>query len=70
MANYPELKGKSVLVTGAGRGIGLAIARRFVEEGSHVMLTDVAEGESATIVELAANSASQAAYITNYISKR
>ncbi len=62
MANYPELKGKSVLVTGAGRGIGLAIARRFVEEGSHVMLTDVSEGESATIVELAANSASQAAY--------
>ncbi|MEL6678581.1 MAG: SDR family oxidoreductase, partial [Pseudomonadota bacterium] len=34
------LSGKSVIVTGAANGVGLAIARRFVEEGAKVMLAD------------------------------
>lgn len=36
-----NLKGKNVLVTGSGAGMGAAIARRFVEEGARVLITDI-----------------------------
>lgn len=39
-----SIQGKSAIVTGAGRGIGLAIARRFVELGANVMFADADEG--------------------------
>lgn len=35
------LRGKTALVTGAARGIGLAIATRFVREGARVALVDL-----------------------------
>ena len=38
-----RLEGKVAVVTGAGRGIGLAIAQRFAKEGARVMLTDLNE---------------------------
>ena len=40
MANYKDLAGKRVVVTGGGRGIGLAIARRFTEERAKVVILD------------------------------
>ncbi|HJW91771.1 MAG TPA: SDR family oxidoreductase [Anaerolineales bacterium] len=41
-SNHPrgDLAGKVSLITGAASGIGLAIARRFVQEGSNVALWD------------------------------
>ena len=44
-----RLKDKVAIVTGAARGIGLAIARRYVAEGARVTVADIdaAAGESA-----------------------
>jgi len=42
------LDGKSVIVTGAADGVGLAIARRFVEAGANVTMTDRDEDQLAT----------------------
>ena len=39
-----RLEGKLALVTGAARGIGAAIARRFTEEGAKVVINDLALG--------------------------
>ncbi len=39
-----RFKGKSVLITGAGSGIGRATAHLFAAEGAHVLATDLGEG--------------------------
>lgn len=39
-----ELKGKVIVITGAARGIGRAIALAFAKEGAKVMINDVADG--------------------------
>ncbi|MEW6243297.1 MAG: SDR family oxidoreductase [Bacillota bacterium] len=39
-ARYPDLVGKRVVVTGGASGIGLATARRFMQEGARVVILD------------------------------
>lgn len=45
-AIYPSLKGRAVLVTGGGSGIGASIVRHFASQGSKVGFIDIAEGPS------------------------
>ena len=43
---HPDLAGKAAIVTGAGAGIGLAIAQRLAAEGAKVLCADI-NGDSA-----------------------
>jgi len=45
-AVYPSLKGRTVLVTGGGSGIGEAVVRHFAAQGARVGFIDVKEAES------------------------
>lgn len=47
-----SLSGKIALITGAGGGIGSAIADKFVEEGANVVLTDLNEE---TLIKIKSN---------------
>jgi 3-oxoacyl-[acyl-carrier protein] reductase len=42
-AIFPDLEGKTVIVTGASRGIGRAIAEEFAKQKSHLVLVDINE---------------------------
>jgi NAD(P)-dependent dehydrogenase (short-subunit alcohol dehydrogenase family) len=42
-----RLKDKVAIVTGAGGGLGLAIARRYVEEGARVVMADITDPRDA-----------------------
>ena len=67
-----ELKGKTALITGGSRGIGLGIAARFVEAGANVMITsrtaeDLAEAAAGLVAGGAAEE--QVAWIAAHVGK-
>ena len=49
-AIYPSLKGRTVLVTGGGSGIGESIVEHFAAQGSKVAFIDIRERESKALV--------------------
>jgi NAD(P)-dependent dehydrogenase (short-subunit alcohol dehydrogenase family) len=50
-AVYPSLRGKRVLVTGGGSGIGAGLVEGFVRQGATVSFLDIAEADSLALVE-------------------
>jgi NAD(P)-dependent dehydrogenase (short-subunit alcohol dehydrogenase family) len=50
-AVYPSLRGKRVLITGGGSGIGAGIVEEFARQGSSVTFIDILNGESGELAE-------------------
>jgi sorbitol-6-phosphate 2-dehydrogenase len=46
-----RLQGKIAIVTGAGQGLGEALARRLVEEGATVLAADIQEANASRVAE-------------------
>jgi NAD(P)-dependent dehydrogenase (short-subunit alcohol dehydrogenase family) len=56
-ATYPSLRGKRVIVTGGGSGIGAGLVEGFVRQGARVAFVDVAAAEAEALVERLAGAA-------------
>lgn len=50
-ATFPDLAGKSVLITGGGSGIGAALTEGFVRQGSKVAFIDIAREASRALAD-------------------
>jgi len=58
------LNGRVALVTGALRGIGLAVAERFIQEGAHVVLSDIAAEGGPDAVAVVGRLGANASYVS------
>ncbi len=60
------LKGKRVIVTGGGSGIGREVCKRFAEEGSEVGIFDLnGEGAAETVAQIEAAGGKASAHVVN-----
>jgi len=63
-----RLNGRVAIVTGSGRGIGRAIARRFADEGASVLVTARTESEIRAVADEISKAGGSAAFIAADVS--
>lgn len=51
LPRYPDLEGRSVLITGGGSGIGAALTEGFAAQGAKVAFADIAEAPSIALCD-------------------
>lgn len=59
-AQFHDLKGRGVIITGGGSGIGAALVEGFARQGARVAFLDIAEDESRALVQSLAPSVEHA----------
>lgn len=67
MTDHPRLKGRTAVITGAGRNIGAACARRLASEGASIALVDVEQRVEEVAAEIGRDRA--AAFVADVSSK-
>lgn len=63
------LEGRSIVITGAGRGIGRATAEMFSREGGHVIVSDIDGPAAEAVAQTILGSGGQAVAVTADVSR-
>ena len=66
---YPGISGKTALVTGAARGIGLAIAEKLAGQGANIVISDILTDQAQSAVERLRKTGAKAIAVPGDISK-
>jgi NAD(P)-dependent dehydrogenase (short-subunit alcohol dehydrogenase family) len=64
-----KLEGKTALVTGAGKGIGRAIALRFAAEGASVVIAEIEEAAGRAVVEEITSAGGKALFVKTDVTR-